>query len=69
MSVTVHITHQFTNLILTIWCRSGCGTDHSGGLIVCQLFDAALSCHYVTHLGRTRAKHLEEQKKQKSQVT
>lgn len=43
-------THQFTDLILTVWCWSGCGTDHSGGLIVCQLLDATLSGHYVTHL-------------------
>lgn len=50
------MTYQFTNFILTVWCRSGCGTDHSGGLIVRQLFDAALSCHYVTHLKWTNMK-------------
>ena len=51
------MTYQFTDLVLAVWGRSGCGTNHSGGLIVCQLFDAALSCHYVTHLERTRIKH------------
>lgn len=48
------MTYQFTNFVLPVWCRSGCGTDHCGGLIVGQLFDAALSCHYVTHLKRPR---------------
>lgn len=55
-SAAFTMTYQFTNFILTVWCRSGCGTDHSGGLIVRQLFDAALSCHYVTHLKWTNMK-------------
>ena len=49
------VTHQFADLVLPVWRRPGGGADHSGGLIVCQLLDAALPCHDVTHLDRKTA--------------
>lgn len=43
-------THQFANFILPVWRRPRGGTDHRGGLIVRQLFDAALPSHDVADL-------------------
>lgn len=48
------ITYQLANLILTVRCRPGCGTYHSGGLIVCQFLNASLSGYYVTDLDKKK---------------
>lgn len=43
-------THQFANFVLPVRRRPRGGADHRGGLIVRQLFDAALPSHNVADL-------------------
>ena len=47
-------THQSADLLLSVWGRAGRGFDHGGRLVVCQLLDAALAGHNVTHLTHAR---------------
>lgn len=43
-------THQPTDLLLPVGRRASCGFNHSGGLIICQLFNAPLTRYNVAHL-------------------